>query len=144
MINRLDQLSCLNKKRKPSRCYRILDYIRLVLLATHLELTDWEVEDKETEKEFYGHYYRNMTNNFSKDQVFSRQIHFHHSKTQFLRLSLKGVSGYWCLRPKDVECVLVKLSLHTFHTGPTLTFASSQNWYTSPWVFSSEKTYCLV
>jgi len=33
------------------------------------------------------------------------------------------------LRPKHV---LLKLCLHTFHTGPTLTFASSQTWYTSP------------
>jgi hypothetical protein len=28
--------------------------------------------------------------------------------------------------------VLVNLSLHTFHTVPTWTFASSQTWYTSP------------
>ena len=44
-------------------------------------------------------------------------------------LRLKGVSGYWRLRPKHV---LVKHSLHAFHTGPTLTFASSQTLNTSP------------
>jgi hypothetical protein len=36
---------------------------------------------------------------------------------------------YRCLRQKHV---LLKLSLHTFHTVPTLTLASSQTWYTSP------------
>ncbi len=34
--------------------------------------------------------------------------------------------GYWRLRPKHV---LVNLALHTFHSGPTLTFASSQTFY---------------
>jgi hypothetical protein len=44
-------------------------------------------------------------------------------RVRCLSLRLKGVSRYWRLRPKHF---LLKLSIHTFHTAPTLTFASSR------------------